>query len=320
MLEALLNAVVAESQAEDRWLVLADWLDEHDDPLRAELLRLHRQLLATCCEPERHPERAGWQDRVVELLARGVRPCLPQRKVVLAEGVEMTFNFIPPGSFLMGSPPDEEGWGREGVLPGGCKLQHPATLRRGFWLGTHPVTQGQWHAVLGHNPSKFRGRDLPVEQVSWGDCQGFCTGLGQRCRLPSEAEWEWACRAGTTTPFHFGETISTDQANYYGRYVYGKGRKGALRYQTTPVGSFPPNAWGLYDLHGNVWEWCQGWYGRDGEEGPQAPQGEGVRGACVLRGGSLCYGPGECRSAYRDREPAGSRFLDVGCRVCLCPE
>src|SRR4051812_388745 len=109
MLNALLRAIVADPQAEDRYLVLADWLEEHDDPRRAELLRLHRKLLATCCEPERHPERAGCQARIVDLIGQGVRPCVPQRTVVLGEGVGMTFNFIPPGSFLMGSPPQEEG-------------------------------------------------------------------------------------------------------------------------------------------------------------------------------------------------------------------
>src|SRR5256714_9023631 len=108
MPEDLLRATVADPQAEDRWLVLADWLEENDDPRRAELLRLHRRLLATCCEPDQHPERAAWQARVVELLGQGVQPCVPQRTVVLAEGVEMTFSFIPPGDFLMGSPQSEE--------------------------------------------------------------------------------------------------------------------------------------------------------------------------------------------------------------------
>src|SRR5437660_9681442 len=112
MLEHLLRGIVAAPQAEDRWLVLADWLEDHDDPRRAALLRLHRKLLGTCCEPERHPERAVWQARVVELIGEGVRPCVPQKRVVLGEGVEMTFNFIPPGSFLMGSP--EEEYGRVG--------------------------------------------------------------------------------------------------------------------------------------------------------------------------------------------------------------
>src|SRR3954466_6070338 len=115
MLEDLLRGIVVDPQADDRWLVLADWLGEHGDPRRAELLRLHRRLLATCCEPELHPQRAGWQARIVELIGQGVRPCVPQRAVVLGEGVELVFTFIPPGSFLLGSPPQEEG--REATEP-----------------------------------------------------------------------------------------------------------------------------------------------------------------------------------------------------------
>src|SRR5437764_6720420 len=135
MLEDLLRAIVADPQAEDRYLVLADWLEEHDDPRRAELLRLHRSLLATCCEPDRHPERAAWQARIVELLGLGVRPCVPQRTVTLDEGVEMTFSFIPPGTFLMGSPEDEQG---RGFWEGVDEARHPVTLGRGFWLGVRP--------------------------------------------------------------------------------------------------------------------------------------------------------------------------------------
>src|SRR4051794_5742925 len=140
MLEGLLHAIVADPLAEPRYLVLADWLEENDDPGRAELLRLHRKLLATGCEPDLHPERAAWQARVVELIGQGVRPCVPQRTVVLGDGVEMTFSFIPPGTFLMGSPPQEEGWKDSEVL-------HRVTVTKAFWLGTHPVTKGQWRAV-----------------------------------------------------------------------------------------------------------------------------------------------------------------------------
>jgi formylglycine-generating enzyme required for sulfatase activity len=148
----------------------------------------------------------------------------------------MKFAWSPPGTFLMGSPPDEED--REDD-----EQQHRVTLTRGFWLGVTPVTQAQWQAVLGSNPSHYQGDDRPVEQVSWNDCRKRCQRLaegdGRRYRLPTEAGWEYACRASTTTPFHFGATISTDLANYNGKYTYGKGPKGVSRRQTTPVGSFP---------------------------------------------------------------------------------
>src|SRR5262249_26689915 len=145
------------------------------------------------------------------------------------------------------------------------EVQHRVTLTGGFFLGVHQVTQAQWQMVMGSKPSRFKGENLPVERVSWDDCQEFCKRLaerdGKRYRLPTEAEWGYACRAGTATPFPFGETISPDQANYGGYYTYGKGKEGVYRQKTTPVGSFPANAWGLFDMHGNVYEWCEDWYG-----------------------------------------------------------
>src|SRR5262249_37460653 len=195
------------------------------------------------------------------------------------------------------------------------------------------------------HPSIFKGETLPVECVSWDDCQEFvkklCQKTGKRFRLPTEAEWEYACRAGTTTPFYFGETISTDQANYDGNYtyealpkppaayvtrvimwllgpsLYRKGKKGVYREKTTPVGSFPANAWGLFDMHGNVWEWCEDWYGPYAKEDIKDPQGVNNGVARVLRGGSWDNGPRNCRSARR------LGFLPHwqypwGCRVLLC--
>jgi uncharacterized protein (TIGR02996 family) len=200
---ALLQAVVESPDEEAPSLVLADWLEEHDDPRRAELVRLHRRLLATCCEPEQHPQRGEWQARVVHLLAEGVKPCVPQRTVLLGQRAKLplTFNWIPPGSFWMGSPQDEEERHENETL-------HRVTLTEGFWLGVHPVTQAQWRWVTGRNPRYFKGEELPVEWVSWSDCQSFCRKLGQKTglkfRLPSEAEWEYSCRAGTTTPSSSG--------------------------------------------------------------------------------------------------------------------
>jgi uncharacterized protein (TIGR02996 family) len=296
MLESLLQAIVEDPQTETRWLVLADWLEEHDDPRRAELLRLHRRLLGTCCEPEKHPERAAWQTRMVELLGQGVRPCVPQKEVTLAEGVEMVFSFIPPGSFLMGSPAGE------GPLPD-SERPHRVTLTRGYWLGTCPVTQAQWQAVTGGNPSRFKAKGRPVERVTWDDCRQFC-GLAARrtgfpFRPPTEAEWERACRSGTTTPFFFGGTISTDLANYNGGHVYGKGPKGVFRNRTTLPGTFPPNAWGLYDTHGNVWEWCSDWYGPYPQAEIKDPLSPDTGGTRVQRGGCWRAYPVACRSASR---------------------
>jgi uncharacterized protein (TIGR02996 family) len=309
-LEGLLQAVV-EEPGEDHLLVLADWLEEHDDPRRAELLRLHLRLRATCCEPDLHPERAGQQARVVQLLTEGVRPCVPQRVVEVGNGVQMAFAWIPPGTFLMGSPPDEEQRSDDEAL-------HRVTLTRGFYMGIYPVTQTQWRSVQGSNPSHFKGDDRPVEKVSWDHCQDFCARLGQRFRLPTEAEWEYACRAGTTTPFFFGATLSTEQANYDGRHTYVKGKKGVYRKQTTPVGSFPGNAWGLCDLHGNVWEWCQDWYGPYPAGEITDPQGGNNGDARVLRGGSWYCNSSRCRSGVRFRRAAGDRRGDVGCRLVLC--
>src|SRR5947207_2999389 len=170
--EPLLQGIVEDPQDES-YLVLADWLEEHDDPRRAELLRLHRRLLATCCEPEGHPERVGWQARIVGMLAAGVRPCLPQRTALLGkQEVPITFSWIPPNSFLMGSPPREAGRHDEEVL-------HRVVLGEGFWMGVAPVTQSQWQAVTGENPSRYRqrGDDRPVETVAWEECRAFCEEL-----------------------------------------------------------------------------------------------------------------------------------------------
>jgi formylglycine-generating enzyme required for sulfatase activity len=160
--------------------------------------------------------------------------------------------------------------------------------------------------------------------VSWDDCQAFCQRLhkktGQRFRLPTETEWEWACRAGTTTPFFFGPTISTDQANYDGNYIYGSGKKGVHRAETTPVGSFAPNAWGVFDTHGNVWEWCADWYGERHDKNSPAidPPGPEKGSQRVLRGGSWYVYPGGCRSALRLGNTPSSRINSYGCRVaCL---
>lgn len=231
---------------------------------------------------------------------------------IFSNGLGMQFVWIPPGSFVMGSPANEQH--REQG-----EIQHKITLTKGFYMGVHLVTQEQWQAVMGKNPSRFKGeKGLPVEQVSWEDTQEFIKKLRAKdkklYRLPSEAEWEYACRAGTKTPFHFGETISTDQGNYFGGTVYGNGKIGVNRKQTTPAGGFPANAWGLHDMHGNVFQWCQDWYGNYPQNELVDPQGPNAGKDRVMRGGSWNYNPQGCRSAYRRW---GYRSDHCGFRVCF---
>jgi formylglycine-generating enzyme required for sulfatase activity len=246
-------------------------------------------------------------------------------------GIGMKFVWIRPGTFLMGSPKQEKG--RNDV-----EVEHSVDLTKGFFMGVYPVTQEQWHTVLIRdyvkpwegfdlaNPSRFRSSEkLPVETVSWDDCQLFIKKLRekdrQRYRLPTEAEWEYACRAGTTTPFHCGETISTDRANYSGDTVYGDGKKGANRKKTTPVGSFPPNAWGLYDMHGNVAQWCQDRFGNYEQQPAVDPQGAEKGGSRVLRGGSWQDAPARCRSACRAWDSPDNRGQGTfGFRLCISVE
>jgi sulfatase modifying factor 1 len=230
----------------------------------------------------------------------------------------MKFVWIPPGTFLMGSPKEEkERFDNE--------TQHKVTLSKGFYMAVHLVTQEQWKEVMGNNPSFFKGeKNLPVGGVSWDDCQEFIKKLREKgkkaYRLPNEAEWEFACRAGTKTPFHFGETISTDQANYNGNGTYGDGKKGVFRNKTTPVGSFPANAWGLHDMHGNACQWCQDWYGDYPQKDVVDPQGPDKGDYRVLRGGSWSNNPRYCRSAYRLIHGPGIRFSYSSFRLCFSME
>jgi formylglycine-generating enzyme required for sulfatase activity len=236
--------------------------------------------------------------------------------IPLGNGVEMKLAFIPPtgpDGFLMGSPESEAGRSDE--------VQHRVTLTKGYYLGIYQVTQAQWQAVTGTNPSKFKGDDLPVETVSFEECEQFCKKLGQKTgkkfRLPTESEWEYACRAGTTTAYHFGETFSTDQANSPGSLLGGIGRA-FFTGSTTRVGKFPANAWGLYDMHGNVSEWCSDWYGPMDKSDKADPEGPQSGGARVLRGGSWDGLPRCCRAACRSRNDPALRGGYCGCRVLLC--
>jgi formylglycine-generating enzyme required for sulfatase activity len=246
----------------------------------------------------------------------------------LAEGLAITMLQIPAGSFQMGSPASEaERRGNEGP-------QHRVELQS-FFLGQTPVTQAQWKEVaswpqvdlkLNPNAARFKGPNMPVEQVSWEEAMEFCRRLSQRTKLvytlPSEAQWEYACRAGTTTPFAFGDTLTLDLANYDGNYTYGSGPKGQYRQQTTDVGSFAGNAWGLQDMHGNVWEWClDPWhnsYTGAPADGSAWTAGGGT--SRLLRGGSWYFNPRYCRSADRSDAHPDDRNDFIGFRVCCLPQ
>jgi len=231
----------------------------------------------------------------------------PQRVVHQATGAVL--QLIPAGEFTMGSPAGEAE--RAEWLLG--EVQHRRVIRKPYYLGVTEVTQAQWFKVVGSNPSGFQGRDLPVEQVSWDDCQEFLQKAGGGLRLPSEAEWEYACRAGTTTPFSFGATITPEQVNYDGRYPYGGQSKGLYRERTVAAGSLPANAWGLHEMHGNVWEWCQDGYEAYPGSGTEEPAR--AAGARVLRGGCWNSFASNCRAAYRDGDEPGDRYDDIGLRL-----
>jgi formylglycine-generating enzyme required for sulfatase activity len=271
----------------------------------------------------------------------------------------LTLLWIPPGRFWMGSPPTEPEH-RESESP-----LHLVQLQ-GFFMGQTPTTQAQWREVAGWqeqpgekwgrqlkmDPSRFQSKETqgenkvrllagenntdnrPVEQVSWLDAMEFCSRLSQRTgrnyTLPSDAQWEYACRAGTTTPFHFGDTISPELANYDGNHSYADGPKGLYREQTTPVGLFPANAWGLMDMHGNVNEWCldewhesyegaptDGGAWADGAEAEKSKEKEKTR---LLRGGSWNYRPLGCRSGSRNLDWPFDGLGILGFRVVCLPQ
>jgi formylglycine-generating enzyme required for sulfatase activity len=237
---------------------------------------------------------------------------------------------IPAGRFTMGAP-KEELESRESERP-----PHPVTVPE-FYMGKYLVTQAQWRFGAGlpkinrdlePDPSRFKGDDLPVERVSWLEAIEFCARLsihtGREYRLTSEAEWEYACRAGTVTPFHFGETIDPQVANYNGNYAYDKGQKGFRRGKTTAVGAMKvANLYGLYDMHGNVWEWCQDHWHNSYQEAPQDGSAwinpkSMENSSRVLRGGAWTDIPRLCRSAVRLDSNADSHGSDLGFRV-VCP-
>ena len=275
------------------------------------------------------------------------------------QALALTMLWIPPGRFWMGSP-ETEPERRDSEGP-----QHLVQLQ-GFFMSQTPITQAQWREVAGWkegpgeqwgremktDPSRFQSKEWPeenevrllqgesntdqrpVELVSWEDAMEFCYRLSKRTgrtyTLPSEAQWEYACRAGTTTPFCFGDMISSELANYDGNYAYANGSKGIYREQTTPVGMFPANSWGLHDMHGNVWEWCldewrESYEGAptDGRAWGDAAEGEKSKEsvkAKLLRGGSWYLYPWYCRSACRSLSDPDDAFKGFGFRVVCLPQ
>jgi formylglycine-generating enzyme required for sulfatase activity len=275
------------------------------------------------------------------ILACLLASCLIAREPALGQDVakeitnaiNMKLVLIPAGKFVMGSPAAEAE--REAA-----EDQHEVAITRPFYLGVHTVTQGQFERVMGKNPSFFHPKnggspDHPVEQVRWGEAGEFCAKLsalpeekkaGRTYRLPSEAEWEYACRAGTTTPFNVGGALSSKQANFNGNFPYGGAEKGPFFRRTEKVGSYLPNAWGLYDMHGNVLQWCSDWYDADyykksPKENPTGPQ-KGVVATgfdsnfyVVVRGGCWLDEGRACRSARRFRLQQSEPYRWTGFRV-----
>jgi formylglycine-generating enzyme required for sulfatase activity/uncharacterized caspase-like protein len=246
----------------------------------------------------------------------------------LGDGFVLEMVLIPNGTFLMGSPETEVG------RLNNEDPQHSVTVKS-FLMGKYPITQAQWtvvaslpkvHQDLELDPSHFKGTDRPVEQVSWHDAVEFCARLskktGHEYRLPTEAEWEYACRAATITPFHFGETITPKLSNYDCNYKYRSSPKGTYRKQTSPVGYFPfANTFGLFDMHGNVWEWCLDQWHQNYDDAPTngiAWLTDSKNNLRVLRGGSWYNDPRDCRSAFRFNWDSEDRLNRIGFRV-VCP-
>lgn len=265
-----------------------------------------------------------WVASLTTLLALGaglVPGAAAQSKeetVDLGNGVKLELVWIPAGTFVMGSPENEQDR-EEDEGP-----QQEVTLSTGFRMGKYEVTQEQWAAVMENNPSGFKGRKNPVERVSWNDCQEFikrlCEKIGAKgFRLPTEAEWEYACRAGSKTSYNFG-----DDRNQLENYAWYDGNSGS---STHPVGHKKPNAWGLYDMHGNVWEWCQDWYGpykveyenslfNEGAVKMTDPRGPASGSDRVTRGGGWGFLPSkDYRSAKRLNISPRSAPLYIGFRL-----
>jgi formylglycine-generating enzyme required for sulfatase activity len=262
----------------------------------------------TACKPEPPKLRVPEGCRAVEGTAAEPFSKSGWAQEIVHAATGMAFRFIPPGAFTMGSPAEE--LGRSDV-----EVQHRVTLTRGFYLGKYQVTQAQWEKAMGTNPSGFKGADLPVETVSWNDCQAFLKKLGSGARLPTEAEWEYACRAGTTSALNSGKVLTTEYGlcpNLDEVAWYCENSE-----STHPVGQKRPNAWGLHDMHGNVWNWCSDWYGAYPAGAASDPYGAQNGSARVLRGGSWSLIAPRCRSAGRTNGTPDYANDYIGFRAAL---
>jgi uncharacterized protein (TIGR02996 family) len=325
---ALLQALLDDPGDVTSWLVLADWLDDQGEAASAELVRL-RVLLAG---PDDPPGREEAEERIRTHILAGAVPCVPR----LVNSLGMELALVPAGSFWMGSPRLEHG------RDGDEEPFHLVQITRPFFMSIYPVTQEQYLQITGDGPSHFcatgegaskvAGLDttrFPVENVSWDDAVGFCERLSnwpaerkakRVYRLPTEAEWEYSCRAGIRAdPYHFGDRLSSQWANIDGNRPSGGARRGPFLDRTCAVGSYLPNAWGLFDLHGNVWEWCHDrhdsrYYARSPACDPQgSPDFAATHRS--LRGGAWdCWGI-NCRTARRLHLPPSARGGEIGFRV-----
>lgn len=263
----------------------------------------------------------------LDKLLEGLQPEATSGPKTLINSVGMSFVLIPAGTFQMGSPDSEIGhrFNEEPV--------HEVVIGKPYYIGTHPVTQAAFVTVTGRNPSRFAAKnpgelDHPVEMVSWDDAAAFCRLLTERAeertagrnyRLPSEAEWEYACRAGTSTPFGHGSTFASGQGNFDSGFPYGEGASGPPIGTTTSVTRYPAGAWGLFDAHGNVWEWCADWYaeGYYRTSPLRDPAGPASGKVKVLRGGSWRNQATACRAAYRNALAPHQKDSATGFRVVM---
>jgi formylglycine-generating enzyme required for sulfatase activity len=250
------------------------------------------------------------------VMAQEVKPGKAE-VIELGKNVKLEMVLVPAGKFMMGSkknPVDpfsniKVEQPRENELP-----RHEVTLTKPFYIGKYEVTQEQWFEIMGENPSENKGRTLPVTNVSWSDCQEFIKKLKAKTdgnyRLLTEAEWEYACRAGTTTSYSFGDKLTSSNALSDANIGSGKIKS---------VGSYNPNAFGLYDMHGNVWEWCEDWYGNYPAGAVTDPKGPAKGEGHVLRGGSFDYYVSLARSSNRVINTPSSRFFNGGFRLARTP-